>query len=107
MEYTVLGGQSMSVAKQQVINTGYAIAPHSLSLTWVTGGVTKTLTDNGSGQLIGDAVEPGSVSYAAKQLKFTPTGLPDNGTYQLSYVRAAYGLLSAFHPRGCRAGCHI
>lgn len=94
MEYTVLGGQSMSVAKQQVINTGYAIAPHSLSLTWVTGGETKTLTDNGSGQLIGDAVEPGSVSYAAKQLKFTPTGLPDNGTYQLYYVRAAYGLLS-------------
>lgn len=98
MEYTALGGQSKSIAKQQIINTGYAIDPHSLILTWVTGGVTKTLSDNGSGLLLGDIVGQGSISYAGKQLKFVPTGLPDTGTYQLSYTRAAYGLVSITIP---------
>jgi hypothetical protein len=98
LEFTKLGGQTKAVAKAQTITTGYAVAPTTLSITWISGGVTKSLTDNGSGQLTGDVVAPGSISYAGKQLSFVPTGLPDNGTYQLTYTRAAYALATVTIP---------
>ena len=43
-----------------------SIAPNSVTVTWTSGGETKTMTDDGSGQLSGDA--SGTVSYASGTL---------------------------------------
>lgn len=59
------------------ISIGEAIAPNTLTMTWAHGG-TKTATDDGTGQLTGDAT--GTVDYKAGRVVFTPTTLPPVGT---------------------------
>lgn len=53
------------------------IIPGSLTLTWEAGGVTKTATDNGTGDLQGDA--EGRVIYALGEIGFKPHLVPTSG----------------------------
>jgi hypothetical protein len=52
--------------------------PSTIVLTYVVAGVTKTITDNGSGVLSGDG--SGNVVYGNSILTFRPTALPDPAT---------------------------
>lgn len=53
------------------------IKPGSVVLTWTSGGVLKTATDNGTGQLTGHGT--GSINYASGELFFQPAAMPDAG----------------------------
>ena len=64
------------------------IKPSSVTITWLSAGVTKTLTDNGTGVLSGAG--SGWVLYADGEIVFTPTDLPDPGeTPQVTYTQYA------------------
>lgn len=54
------------------------ILPGSVSATYVVGGVTKTITDNGLGGLTGEA--SGTIVYATGELDMELTGTPDTGS---------------------------
>jgi hypothetical protein len=59
------------------------IAPGSLEITW-TAGTLKTATDDGDGNITGDAT--GYVRYGSGQIAWRPTVLPDPSTvYQIEY----------------------
>jgi hypothetical protein len=53
------------------------ILPNSLSLSWEAGGVTKTATDDGNGNLMGDG--SGRVVYGLGQVGLKPNSMPDSG----------------------------
>lgn len=53
------------------------IVPGSLVVTWLSGGLIKTATDNGAGVLTGDGT--GRVSYQDGEVYLIPGGLPDAG----------------------------
>jgi phage tail sheath protein FI len=56
------------------------VVPTSIKITYSSGGIPRTITDDGSGQLIGD-VDVGStatVDYRTGRLIFTPSVAPDN-----------------------------
>ncbi|WP_299197987.1 hypothetical protein [uncultured Amphritea sp.] len=53
------------------------ILPGSLSLSFDAGGVVKTVTDDGSGNLIGDGT--GRVIYGLGQVGLQPSAMPDSG----------------------------
>ncbi len=60
------------------------IAPGTFSVSWSSGGQTKTLTDNGFGQLIGDG--EGIIIYAVGEVWFRPAAFPDGGSqYAIDY----------------------
>ncbi len=60
------------------------IKPGSMTVTYVSGGVNKTLTDQGNGLLTGDGA--GAIHYAPGELSFKLNALPDSATeIQLSY----------------------
>lgn len=60
------------------------INPGSLALTWPSGSGTATATDDGSGNLAGDAT--GTVNYATGRIRWKPTQLPDSGSeYTIVY----------------------
>lgn len=62
------------------------IKPASVTITWQSGGVTKTVTDNGAGQLSGTG-GAGRISYASGTISLTPAALIDaGGEYLSSYV---------------------
>jgi hypothetical protein len=62
------------------------ILPGSLTLSWEAGGVTKTATDNGTGDLTGDA--EGRVIYGLGQIGFRPLLVPASGaTLTIEYQR--------------------
>ncbi|HLA33017.1 MAG TPA: hypothetical protein VJ047_18505 [Pseudomonas sp.] len=64
------------------------INPGSLSATYLVAGVTKTITDNGTGGLTGQAV--GSITYATGELDMELTSTPDAGSaIQYSYQQGA------------------
>lgn len=96
LEYTTLGGQSKSVTKEQTLQTTNIMKPTSVVISWTSGGVARTLTDNGSGVLTGYGT--GSALYSRKTLKFVPTGFPDDGVYHVSYTRVPGRLLSVSIP---------
>ena len=54
------------------------ILPGSVSATYLVGGVTKTITDNGLGGLTGEA--SGTIVYATGELDMELTGTPDTGS---------------------------
>ncbi|GAA4650995.1 hypothetical protein GCM10023116_32780 [Kistimonas scapharcae] len=54
------------------------IKPGSVAITYISGGQSKTLTDNGAAILSGDGI--GSLIYASGELAFVPDTLPDVGT---------------------------
>ena len=62
------------------------ILPGSLTLSWEAGGETKTATDNGTGDLTGDA--EGRVIYGLGQIGFRPLLVPASGaTLTIEYQR--------------------
>lgn len=95
-EYNSLGGQTLTLQKEQIIQTPNPIEPNSVVVTWVSGGVTKTMTDDGAGLLFGDG--SGTVYYATRTLKFVPGSYPDDGVYHVSNKRGANYLGSVSIP---------
>ncbi|MEB3753824.1 hypothetical protein [Acinetobacter sp. MD2(2019)] len=62
------------------------IAAGSLVVTWLYNGVTKTATDDGTGNFTGDAT--GSIDYGASTAKFMPNQLPNGGTtFNIAYQK--------------------
>jgi hypothetical protein len=62
------------------------ILPGSLTLSWEAGGVTKTATDNGTGDLTGDA--EGRVIYGLGEIGFRPLLVPASGaTLTIEYQK--------------------
>lgn len=90
LEHTALAGATLNVAKTQRLSIGSPIKPGSMTISWVSGGVAKSATDNGTGGMTGN-VSSASVVYASGQVSFIPDGLPDGG-YSIAYTRAPYGL---------------
>jgi len=71
----VYGGAIAAQSVFTLANPG--VAPGTVTLTWVTGGVNKTATDNGQGVLTGDAT--GKVDYLDGVVTFKPLILPSSG----------------------------
>lgn len=58
--------------------------PNTLEIEWESSGVTKTASDDGGGNITGDAT--GRVIYATGSVEFRPAVLPDNTTvFSVSY----------------------
>lgn len=55
-----------------------AIEPGELSISWFAQGADRTATDNGAGQLVGNA--SGTVDYARGVIRFSPEILPAKGS---------------------------
>lgn len=53
------------------------IKPGAVTVTWQSGGATRTVTDNGTGDLTGHGT--GSVNYATGQISLTPSYMIDAG----------------------------
>lgn len=97
-------GSSVFTAPTIAIDiTNGALEPGQLSLTYTAGGVTKTVTDNGSGGLTGNG--SGTVNYATGKVRMVPSLLPDGSTsVAVSYkqglaateLHAAAGALTNF-----------
>lgn len=63
------------------------IAPGTLEIKWLSGGVERVITDDGAGALVGDGA--GSVEYATPALRFVPAALPAAGaSYTVTYTDA-------------------
>ena len=61
------------------------IKPGTITLTWQSGGATRTATDNGTGDLAGDGT--GSVNYATGQISLRPAYMIDaGGEFQTQYT---------------------
>ncbi len=60
------------------LNTTVALSPLTVSLAWTDSGGARTATDDGAGNLTGDAT--GTVYYGKKQILFRPTITPAKGT---------------------------
>ena len=68
----------VAIAAQSVFTLSHpGVAPGTITLTWVTGEVDKTATDNGQGLLTGDAT--GKVDYLDGVITFKPLILPSSG----------------------------
>lgn len=62
--------------------------PGSVSLSWMAGGVRRTVTDDGAGALVGDGT--GRMVYSTGQYELRPNVLPDSSaTLQAEYQAAA------------------
>jgi len=70
-----IGGDDLLYFEIETQNKG--IARNSLTITWEVDGQQKTATDDGSGNLTGDAT--GKVSYSDGLIWLTPLVLPDPG----------------------------
>lgn len=63
----------------------YPIKPSSVVITWQSGGVSKTATDDGNGNLTGDGT--GTVSYATGQISLKPAAMIDaGGEFATDYI---------------------
>ena len=61
------------------------IKPGTVTVTWQSGGATRTVTDNGTGDLTGDGT--GSVNYATGQISLQPSYMLDaGGEFQTQYT---------------------
>lgn len=69
------------------------ISPTGLTVTWSDGGATKTATDDGMGNLTGDAT--GTVDYAAGVVRMSPNALPASGTIINATTSGKTGAVSA------------
>ncbi len=68
--------------KHTTANAG--VSPNSLTVTWTDGANTKTATDDGKGNIIGDAT--GTIHYARGEIILTPNILPAGGAqYTIEY----------------------
>ena len=61
------------------------LKPGTVTVTWQSGGATRTATDNGTGALAGDGV--GAVNYATGQISLRPSYMIDaGGEFQTQYT---------------------
>lgn len=61
------------------------IKPGTITVTWQSGGATRTVTDDGTGDLTGDGT--GSVNYATGQISLRPAYMIDaGGEFQTQYT---------------------
>lgn len=64
------------------------VKPGSVVVTWMSGGVLKTATDNGSGAFTGHAA--GEIDYASGKIYLRPTAMIDaGGEFQTAYEYAS------------------
>jgi hypothetical protein len=83
-----VGGAVFQAPAVKVSVAGGALQPGQLTITYLAGGVTKTVTDNGAGALQGDGT--GWVDYANGKVVLLPTLLPDsNSTLVTQYKQGA------------------
>lgn len=83
--------------RQQLDHGG--IDPGSITMTWVSGGVTKTATVSAAGDISGAA--GGRVDHASGLVEFSATDLPDSGEmfhYAYSYVDPSQQHSETFTP---------
>lgn len=66
------GGTTQAYQDLQLVTTE-ALVPNTLSIAWAG----KTATDDGAGNLVGDA--SGTVDYAGRKIRFVPAVLPAGG----------------------------
>ena len=87
--YTPQVGTSVFQAPAVTIDVaGGALQPSNLTITYLAGGVTKTVTDNGAGGLTGDG--SGWVDYANGHIALLPSLLPDSeSTLVTTYKQGA------------------
>lgn len=76
-EYATHSGAT-AIAPEYLIQAAANLQPGDVTLTWTQGGSAKTATDDGAGQLSGDA--SGHVVYSSGQIVLRPTALVDSGT---------------------------
>lgn len=68
------------------------VSPRSVVITWVSGGLTKTVTDDGAGNLIGnvDAVGTNTISYTTGAFDFTLDSTADADLFvSVTYATAS------------------
>lgn len=72
----------LGTVKHTLAAGGQGVSPGSVSITYSDGVATRTITDDGQGNLTGDG--RGFVNYAAATLEFEPTYLPAAGASAFS-----------------------
>lgn len=72
----------LATVKHTLVTQGQGVSPGSMSITYSDGVATRTITDDGQGNLTGDG--RGFVNYAAATLEFEPTYLPAAGASAFS-----------------------
>ena len=83
------GNVEIEVEEQEITLSEFPVAPSSLTITWSLGDTTTaTATDDGSGNITGDAT--GTIVYGTGALKFTPTEIPVSGSeMEIDYSKYA------------------
>ena len=82
--YVIRDTDAASVVPETVIEAGEPIAAGTLSISWSDGSGTATATDDGDGNLTGDA--SGTVTYSSGQIRIVPDALPEPGAnYSATY----------------------
>jgi hypothetical protein len=85
VSYTRRSGQTVGIrppeycwvlgAQEEGASAGKSIVPGTLAITYESAGVVKTVTDDGAGQLQGDA--SGCVDYPSRTVLLRPAAMPD------------------------------
>ncbi len=75
---------SKTVGKHQRLELPDGILPGSLQVSWVNGSTGYSLTSNDQGELSGSG--SGTVSEVDGLIEFTPSVLPSDGLYSLTYT---------------------
>lgn len=92
-----VGGAVFQPPAVKISVSGGALQPSNLTITYLAGGVTKTVTDNGAGALQGDG--SGWVDYANGKIVLLPSVLPDSSsTLVTQYKQGA--LITETHAAG-------
>lgn len=87
--YTNRSGQGAQVRQPEYAFTLQqdGAVPGTISMTWPSGGVLRTVTDNGSGQWTGDGT--GDIDYPSNGVRLrTPHMIDAGGQFQITYQRA-------------------
>ncbi|CAN7170507.1 hypothetical protein LJR118_000297 [Acidovorax sp. LjRoot118] len=78
------GGATFRKPEFDIVLEHDEVMPGTLVVTWLSGGVTKSATDNGTGGLTGDAA--GQILYATGRLRIRPAAMPDPGAeFQIAF----------------------
>lgn len=86
LSYTNHAGDALFKAPEFSFDLDHkGITPGSLTITWMSGGVLKTATDNGSGALTGHAT--GNIAYTTGAILLKPTAFMDaGGEFAIDYT---------------------
>lgn len=85
---------TVAVAPQHRLQLEAGVKPGTLTLTW-TAGTAKTATDNGAGQITGDAT--GQIVYSSGEVLITPAAIIDNNTVITADYDAGSPTLESFN----------